>query len=123
MNNEIAMAEAIQNIDFKELDTMMNGCNQAVLILGINQYGWKLSKMVLAYNSRDVSFEEVVAGAGHMIKYSNFALTRAFVYTIDDDKQVKHLDYIKLWPLLIKDVPGYTPGEFVHDLRRKKRTV
>lgn len=123
MNNETALAEAIQNIDFNEIDAMMNGCNQAVLILGLNEYGYKLSKMVLAFNSRDVSFEEVAAGATMMVKNSNFDLARAFVYTIDENKHVKHLDSIKYWPLLLKDVPGYVPGERVYDLRRKRTAI
>ena len=118
MNNEIALAEAIQQLDFKELDAMMVGCDQAVVILGINYFTKALSKMVLAYNSEDVSFEGVVSGTGNMVKYSNFALTRAFVYSIDKDKKTKHLEHIKYWSVLLKDIPGFTPGEFVHDCRR-----
>ncbi|RHC74287.1 hypothetical protein DW831_08460 [Bacteroides uniformis] len=123
MNNEIIMAEAIQSLDFSELDAMMNGCDEAVVILGINYFTRRLSKMVLSYNSRDVSFEEVVCGAGQIVKYSNFAITRAFVYKIDREKHVRHLDYIRFNSIYLKDMPGFVPGEYTHDCRCKKKAL
>ena len=123
MNNEIAIREAIQNIDFKELDAMMNGCNEAVVILGINYFTRHLSKMVLAYDSKDVSFEEVVCGAGQIVKYSNFSITRAFVYKINKTKQVRHLEYIQFHSIYLKDMPGFIPGENTHDCRHKHKAV
>ena len=94
INAELAVAEAVNNINFNDIESMKNGCNGAVVIMGINRFSHKLSKMVFAYNTEDTCFEDVVANANKLVKCSNFAVSRAFIYSIDNSKKVKHLHHI-----------------------------
>lgn len=94
MNNEIIVAEAMNNINFKDIESMMDGCDQAAVIMGINCFTHKFSRIVVAYNSVDINFEEAVMGANRMVDVSNFSISRAFIYSIKGADRIIHLDHI-----------------------------
>lgn len=78
MNAELTVSEAVNNINFKDIESMMNGCNSAVVIMGIKHFSSKLKKMVFAYNKEDTCMDDVVACAMKIGQILRFCYSTCF---------------------------------------------
>lgn len=107
MNAELTVSEAVNNINFKDIESMMNGCNSAVVIMGIKHFSSKLKKMVFAYNKEDTCMDDVVACAMKLARYSDFAIARAFIYSVTSPQSIKHLDHIIFKTKIFQEQPGF----------------
>lgn len=107
------------NKEFNNVNEMVDGCNQAIVTWALNGKG-KLCKIVVMYSTNDFSLETATVGASSIIKESrDISLFKHFIYSVRNSlvKRLVHIDY---WAVLLKTIPGFTPGTNVHDCRTKK---
>lgn len=123
MNNEISKAGANlnNNTEFRNIDEMVSGCDEAMVTMALNDRG-KLCKVVILYSSENFDSEMVGIGVASIIKRSKgICVFKKFVYSIYGIA-VKRLK-INYWAVLLKDFPGFIPGPFTHDCRTKYENV
>lgn len=114
MKKEINIAN---NDEHLSLLGAFTGCNQAVFTYGINRNG-KLSRIVTAYNTNELSFEEAIVGATESIQHSDFVLTKSIVYDIKDENLIKENGIV--YPVCqFKEISGFVPNETIINKIRK----
>lgn len=108
-----------ENSEFNNVAEMSDGCNQAIVTWALNEKG-KLCKIVVMYSTSDFSFEMATVGVASIIKQNRgISIFKHFIYSVKDNL-VRRLMNIDYWAVLLKTIPGFTPGTNVHDCRTEK---
>lgn len=104
--------------EFNSIKDVIEGCDEIVITYALNDE-MKLCKIVTLYNSREFGEDYIQCGIGETMKaQKDISLFRSIRYYIKD-KIIKCSSRLN-FAVLLKTVPGFVPGENVHDCRTFK---
>ncbi len=110
--NEILVKNTANN-EFSNVQELLKGFDRAVITHAFKEQpgspgNLQMCKMVILYNQQEMSFEDVVRGAGDIMKFQFFNLVKSSVFNIVGNfLKETSIDYKAL---LFRTVFGFTPN-------------
>lgn len=104
--NQLQILEKTDSTDFQNVDSLLDGCNRAVVTFALNDK-MKRCKVITLYSVDDFNMDEIVMGNSQIMKgQGNIFTYRSFLYNIKNKSVIK--TSYNFLTVILKTIKGFT---------------
>lgn len=123
METKTNQTEVLNLTDMPEMDNLQaltKGCDRVMVVTGLREkFGhpneFEMGKMVILYNNKELSFEEIKQGTDEIMMRQSFSLVKSLIYNVCGN--FLRNAGVRFKTTLFKNIFGYVPNENIHDRR------